>query len=561
MIGENNVGKTALIEALRSLLAGHEEPYSRFNQDDLHRPKSGDPPSGDITFLFVFSGLSTEDEADFLQAIVPNEQGGFDAYITVSYSLIDPITGRMRPRRWCGEFEDIALSSDILENLRGVYLPPLRDASQGLKPGRSSQMAKLLRLMGSKDQSGKDSIEQVLGDYDQKLQETQPIKDAQTAITDRHENMLGNQLSQDLSVGLSATDFNRLSARISIQADAFDIDQNGLGYNNLIYMAVVLNEMVHDPSVVYRGLIVEEPEAHLHPQLQYVLLNYLQDTIKESIEGDLQIFVTSHSPNFASIADLDSVMCLIESDGNISTFLPRKVVFDKSKAEHLKKRKKLDRYLDITRAELFFARRIIFVEGAAELFLINAFAKYLGKKFNIRQNAVSVISVEGLNFDSFLPLFGENSFQIPVSIITDADPPKKDKIAVFPDLDGDIILSDNTKKLKEKEDSFVKVYCGVKTLEYDLALHEQNRKIMLQALAETNPGIAKDLQKEVDENKTNREKAKALYCGMFERGETKTNVQKGRYAQELALILEDRNDIDFVVPSYIKYALTHVCNP
>ena len=47
----------------------------------------------------------------------------------------------------------------------------------------------------------------------------------------------------------------------------------------------------------------------------------------------------------------------------VETFLPRSVVFEKGKRE------KLERYLDVTRAELFFARRVIFVEGAAELMM------------------------------------------------------------------------------------------------------------------------------------------------------------------------------------------------
>ena len=83
----------------------------------------------------------------------------------------------------------------------------------------------------------------------------------------------------------------------------------------------------------------------------------------------VQVFVTSHSPNFASIAKLSSLICLIETDVGAISFLPRSVVFGKGKRE------KLERYLDVTRAELFFARRIIFVEGAAELMLVSVLAQ------------------------------------------------------------------------------------------------------------------------------------------------------------------------------------------
>ena len=127
VIGANNIGKTAVVDALRSLLAGHEEPYSRFSVDDIHRPLDGSPLSEDIVFEFVFAGLSLADEADFLPALVPTTAGGFEAHITVSYSITDAASGRMRPKRWCGEHEEIGLNSDMLENLRGVYLQPLRD--------------------------------------------------------------------------------------------------------------------------------------------------------------------------------------------------------------------------------------------------------------------------------------------------------------------------------------------------------------------------------------------------------------------------------------------------
>ncbi|MCY0536388.1 TOPRIM nucleotidyl transferase/hydrolase domain-containing protein, partial [Klebsiella pneumoniae] len=79
----------------------------------------------------------------------------------------------------------------------------------------------------------------------------------------------------------------------------------------------------------------------------------------------------------------------------VETFFPRDITFEKGKRE------KLERYLDVTRAEIFFARRVIFVEGAAELMLVSVLAEKSGYK--LREHGVSLISVEGLNFDSFLP--------------------------------------------------------------------------------------------------------------------------------------------------------------
>lgn len=587
LVGGNNVGKTATVDALRTLLAGHDEPYPRLGEEDVHRPKGG-TPSGDIVFEYVFTGLDADDEADFLAALVPDAAGGLEAHITIRYSDPDK-GGRLRAKRWCGEHEDIGLTADMMENLRGVYLPPLRDACQGLKPGRASQLARLLQLLAEED--GIEGIDKALQDLDKRLKTHLPIVNTQKAIDSQHKTMLGEQLAQLLEVGLSANDFKSLKSRLSLLVDAFEIEQNGLGFNNLIYMAVVLSELTKNPDSCYRGLIVEEPEAHLHPQLQAVLLQYLQSIQTVDGEKPVQLFVTSHSPNFASITNLDSLVCLVDTGTEVETFLPRGIDFDKGKRE------KLERYLDVTRAELFFARRIIFVEGAAELMMVDALAKRMG--YNLRQHGVSLISVEGLNFDSFLPLFGDNALKIPVAVLTDADPvaPKADPSSmaadqatvaaapavalatapiaaptvgeetdeeedddaepVYPAPGDTFIISANTAKMKTREDGHVKVFHGLKTFEYDLALEADNRTAMIKALKELRPRIAKSVESTVADKVGDAEQAKALFCGMFERKQN--NIQKGSFAQSLAQVISDKT-VPFKVPAYIQAAINHVCH-
>ncbi|MGP3508671.1 ATP-dependent nuclease [Paracidovorax citrulli] len=606
LVGENNVGKTAVVDALRALLAGHDEPYPRLGEEDVHRPL-GRPPAGDVVFDYTFSGLDMDDEADFLAALVPGEDGALDARITIRYAEPDK-GGRLRASRCCGAHRDIPLTVDMMENLRGVYLPPLRDASQGLKPGRTSQLARLLQLIA--DEPGIAGINVALKDLDQALKKHLPLVNTHDAINTRHQAMLGPQLAQTLDVGLSASDFRSLKSRLSLMANAFEIDQNGLGFNNLIFMAVVLSELIKNPDACYRGLIVEEPEAHLHPQLQAVLLQYLESIRASAGEKPVQLFVTSHSPNFASIAKLDSLVCLTESGKGIETFFPRDVIFQRGKRE------KLERYLDVTRAELFFARRLIFVEGAAELMLVSALANRCG--VDLRRHGVSLISVEGLNFDSFLPLFGEKALKIPVAFLTDADPvhpqipqnaagekasehvattidkgvesagqqgdPFTNEVRdVVPDppsehgateaesafdqgweeeaeplypAPGDVVVvSANTARMKTSEDSYVRVFHGLKTFEYDLALEPANRDPMLEALKTLHPRIAAKLRLAVDVAGDDASKARALFSGMFER--TCNNVQKGSFAQALAQVLSDPT-VPFTVPIYIQDAIRHV---
>lgn len=548
LLGPNNIGKTAVVDALRALLAGADDPYPRFDKDDIHIPKAGTRPT-EIRFEYIFRDLSLDDEADFLHALRENRQGKLEAVLGVSYGEMDK-AGRLRPHKWCGEHEEVATTSAMLENLRSVYLQPLRDAEQGLKPSRTSQLSRLLQLLS--DESGKASIADALKKLDDELKTKQPIIDTQKAIATRHQSMLGTELSQVLDVGLSASDFNKLASRLSLLVDALEIDSNGLGYNNLIFMAVVLSELAKNASAAYRGLIVEEPEAHLHPQLQAVLLRYLSSMQSSDNEKPVQVFVTSHSPNFASIAKLSSVICLVDAGAKVDAFHPRDVNFDKGKRE------KLERYLDVTRAELFFARRVIFVEGTAELMMVNLLAKKCGA--DLRDHAVSLINVEGLNFDCFMPLFGQNAIKVRVSVLTDADPQKlvgtsDVPVAIYPAIGDTVEISDSAKAMKAHEDEYIKVFCGLKTFEYDFALYEKNRTAMITALKDIHPRIGGQVESAVSAATGDAAKAKALFQGMFERPQN--NVQKGRFAQALAATIEDGR-LDVVVPEYIANAVNHV---
>lgn len=117
LVGPNNVGKSAVVDALRTLLAGHDETYPRLDGSDRHRPHEGDP-TGDISFHFVFRDLSLEDEADFIAALKPNGDKNMEAHIHVQYTDMDK-TGRFKVRRWCGDHPEVSLTSDMMENLRG----------------------------------------------------------------------------------------------------------------------------------------------------------------------------------------------------------------------------------------------------------------------------------------------------------------------------------------------------------------------------------------------------------------------------------------------------------
>lgn len=547
IVGPNNAGKTAVVDALRVLLAASDEGSLRLTELDLHE-RSGAAKTPTATFTFMFSDLSEQNEADFANALVPIKDTdgkrilSYDARFCVQYTQAEP-GGRLRLRRWVGQHEENVMTTEMLEELRAIYLQPLRDPEQGLKPGRMSQLSKLIQNM-MPDKSKREELVQKLTNIDNELAKNEPISTTTSTISTKHKAMLGDVLAQALRLDLTPSDFNRFAARIGMLVGGREVEQNGLGFNNLIYMAVVLSELAFNRTASYCGLIVEEPEAHLHPQLQAVLLDYLKEVeTPEKDERKVQVFVTSHSPNFAALANIDSICCIYDSPSGPVAFAPREVVFDKGKKE------KLQQYLNVTRAEIFFASRIVFVEGAAELFLVEALAKKAD--YDLRKHSVSVISTDGLNFDAFLPLFGNKAMQIPVAVITDADPPEPNQ---FPAINDELTLSPAATAISKMEDGYVKCFFAQKTLEYDLALDATRRTLMASALKEIHPEIGADLEVRVDAAASDQEKAMILFSGMFDRPKGTSNVKKGRFAQALAQGISKSND-EVKLPAYLKSAL------
>lgn len=172
LVGPNNVGKTTVIDALRALLNNQDEPTLRLSEDDIYRPKGG-IPAGAIEFHYVFRDLTPDDEADFLAALVPNTQGELEAHLHVRYSDPDKSSGRLRAKRWSGLHEENTLGTEMMEDLRGVYLPPLRDAAFGLRPSRTSQLARLLHILA--DDAGKLGIDDALKKLDEELKQHPPL--------------------------------------------------------------------------------------------------------------------------------------------------------------------------------------------------------------------------------------------------------------------------------------------------------------------------------------------------------------------------------------------------
>lgn len=376
---------------------------------------------------------------------------------------------------------------------------------------------------------------------------------------------------------------------------------NGLGYNNLIYMSLLLAKMQADGSSAYMKrnakvlsfLAVEECEAHLHPAMQYKFLKFLQDN---NSNGHVrQIFMTSHSTQIASAVKLDDLICLTSPAlGQINVGYPRDIY--KEDHDDVASKQYVQRFLDATKADMFFANRLIFVEGIAEELLLPVFARYLDK--NLTDEHVLVVNMGGRYFKHFLKLFDTNNpYTINKKIVclTDIDPcrkrnePNEDYEACYP---YEYNIDTANYDYRHHADREVAQYAAHpnirfyrqdvtygKTLEYEIMRENPNCELLLtnsvSNLKEIKAMMAEqDVKKMMDKMRnseanarikisigaskwTDEEKRKALLASRY-----LNSVSKGSNALELNVALmanleksaADRKE--FHVPQYIVDALT-----
>lgn len=210
--------------------------------------------------------------------------------------------------------------------------------------------------------------------------------------------------------------------------------RNGLGYNNLIYMSLLLAKMQVNNDVNYLDsnaktfsmLAIEEPEAHLHPAMQFKFLKFLDEN--KNKRKVRQIFVTTHSTHITSAVTLDEIICIHNNEGQTVVAYPGKTFTDECGNPADQSKKYVERFLDASKSDMLFSQKVLLVEGLAEQILMNVFADYENK--SLEDEHISVINVGGRYFKHFLYLFNsQKPFTIvkPVVCVTDRDPERKTK--------------------------------------------------------------------------------------------------------------------------------------
>lgn len=560
IVGENNVGKTNFIHALR-LVIDTSLPMAarRLEREDL---------SAGLTFSSPEHVLVAVEFQDFVGKV--NEEA------MVASWLIDDSTARLtyrfRPKpavreeiesgerkptgltlddyRWefvgggpgdpcTAKWDDQIGSLVRLEELQQflvVLMQPLRDVEHALRQARHSPLVKLLDASEIPKQEQETLVER-LADANKDIATSSTIAGIGGSISASLAEVAG-VFAMKVDLGMAEPTFASLSRALTVllSTDAMpriDPNRNGLGLNNALYVSMLLNFFElrrKEAKTAGQLLIIEEPEAHLHPQLQRVLFAALR-------RKPFQTIATTHSTHVTSLVPLKAIV-VMTNDGSphTATRVPaiKAGLTERETAD-------LERYLDATRATLLYARRVMLVEGPAELFLIPPLVqKVMG--VSLEERGIAVIPIYGVHFDAYAKLFSKTAMPKRCAIVADGDV----KPSGAHDDDGEPHPS--KPNLHALAGPQVKVYICTTTFEREVATAGNLRMLTATAHELGVHSVAKTLEQiraatQLDSGRI--EKAKDMIL------RTAVRVGKARFAQVASKHVDYAKDL----PDYIKKAV------
>lgn len=435
IVGENGVGKSNLLRALRLVLDPDLPDSARqLRPEDIHEGATGPFGRGlaggaEVVVEVDFEGFDDEEDAlavlsDALTKVTRPRRARLVYRFAPRVPLMidEPVGGPGDDRLAYTPLDyDFQLTQGTDEDSDGSrvrryislrVLPALRDAESDLARWNRSPLRTLLEELPL----DRAKLEAIAGDIDaaaDRLAHEPEVDGLQKDLAARLKRLVGPQLPVDPHVGIASKDPDSLLRGLRLFVDSSrtrTVADTSLGAANVLYLGMLMEALAvrrAASAFVTTILGVEEPEAHLHVAVQRRLFRHLLAT-------EPAMLLTTHSPHIAAVAPLESLLLLRASTSGTIATTTLDAGLTAGEAQDI------SRYLDVTRAELLFARFAILVEGAAETYVVPALAKAAG--FDLDEYGVVVVNVAGTDFAPYVQLLGTHGLQVPHVVVTDGDP-------------------------------------------------------------------------------------------------------------------------------------------
>lgn len=416
LIGENDSGKSAIIDAIKLVLKTNAYESIRVQHDDFY------DESDRLRIELLIDGMSVEEAKNFIEISMPP----INPHDCAKLKLILDVSrkeGRILPYEIRGGYDSAGRTLDPImkENLRSTYLKPLRDAETEMTARKNSRLSQILQSHELLKQKGGESDHELVRIIRQANKDIEEWFNDDEGGNDSHkkqikgviDNFLNLFISDDVESKFYLSDPTMRNILERIAIGIVDSKNLGLGTLNRLFMAT---ELLH---LRKRGdnlkvCLIEELEAHIHPQAQMKVITALQK------ENNVQFILTTHSPNITSKVKLggsDNVNnILLCKNNNVFPMGQGFTMLEKKDYEYL------DTFLDVTKSNLFFAKGIILVEGWAEEILIPAIASKIN--IDLTQKEVSIVNVGSTAYLHFARIFmrkDDLQMNVKCSIVTDLD--------------------------------------------------------------------------------------------------------------------------------------------
>lgn len=462
IVGANNAGKTGLLRAINLLYEPGQICIEDFNKNDLqgnYNTTYKDIPP-EIVIEYHIKHQISEDNTDDESIIKLLSFIGMDEIISSKASAEDPtkytLSACVRAKysinpKNLGEYIQIVSSATTYEEFFDALLlcqkfygwtytngvsDTLVDAKEAtgifrvdyIEAERNSEAVyhetkREIEKFLKNDPTGALSLQEIQRELSVKMKTAiDPVLGKIAGLVEHEDNDIGLAkgnvaISQDMRPSTTISSAYVIDVKDTKAGYTIPLSHNGLGYNNLINMYMLVKLVEIQKGKDFRILCLEEPEAHLHPAMQYKLFKFLKK-LDEEDNLNQQIFVTTHSSNITAVAGLDNMYMLAYDRNETPSNCKQRSLQKQFEADPTSK-KHMMKFLDVTRSDMLFADKVVFVEGIAEKLLLPKFLEKCGYPYE--DEHISIVEVGGKNFSYFVRAFAENPVKKNVLCITDGD--------------------------------------------------------------------------------------------------------------------------------------------